>query len=60
MDPERLFSSNLDKEIKDLIKQHFEYFDLHLSNSSFMPFDPAHQTADSLKMCIGKIVKFYS
>ena len=58
-DPERLFSSNLDKEINDMIKQNFEYFDLNLSNSSFVPFDPAHQTADSLKMSIGKIVKFY-
>ena len=34
-DPERLFRSNLDNDMNVLIKQHFQYFDLKLSNSSF-------------------------
>ena len=58
-DKPRLFENNLDKQMNDLIKTQFEFFDLNLSNASFKMNDPAHQTADSMKMSVGKIVKFY-
>ena len=55
----RTFESDLDLRMNALLRQNFEYFDLNLSNSSFKINDPAHQTVDSLKMSIGKIVRFY-
>lgn len=53
------FLDNLDTQMNQLLKENFRYINIGLSNASFKPDDPAHQTPDSLKMGITKIVRFY-
>lgn len=54
------FESDLDVEMNKLLKANFAFYDLGLSNASFLPNDSAHQTEVSLKMSISKLVKFYA
>ena len=58
-DQPRQFSCDLDVRMNRVLKDNFKYFDLHLSNSSFKINDSAHQTSDSLKQTVGKIVRYF-
>ena len=58
-DGDQQFESTIDLEMNRFLKDHFNYLNLKLTNSSFNVNDAAHQTVDSLKMSIQKIVKFY-